>query len=74
MGLEQQGFLNLNDPDQEKRDIIEKHKLVGGSIDKMRYEDGHWMVGDERAEKHFADLEEVHDVSDRDMYRNNRAA
>lgn len=66
--------LELNDPDQEKNAIIEKHKLLQGAIDKMKYHDGHWWVGEERAEKYFDDIESVHDVKDGDMYHNRTAA
>ncbi len=70
----QQGRLELNDPDKEKQEIINKYKLLGGAIDKMRYQDGHWMVGNERAENYFAALEEVQDVRDSDMYHGKHAA
>ncbi len=72
--LESQMSFELNDPDQEKARIIEKHKLLQGAIDKMKYHDGHWWVGEERAEKYFDDIESVHDVKDSDMYHNRPAA
>jgi hypothetical protein len=73
--LDSQISFEFNDPDQEKTRIIEKHKLLQGAIDKMKYHSGHWWVGEERAEKYFDDIESVHDVKDSDdLYRNRSAA
>lgn len=67
--LESQMSFELNDPDQEKARIIEKHKLLQGAIDKMKYHDGHWWVGEERAEKYFDDIEPLHGENNSDIYR-----
>lgn len=55
-----QGEFKLNDPDKEKIRLIDQYKISPDAASRMKYVDGAWMYGAEKAEEHFKDLDDLY--------------